>query len=525
MRFILILLLATGILFAKAKDSCYSVQLTSFLIKDNSTYSFEEQNYPESCKLISFTNMNAVRCGCFEKYGDAKKQQKAFNPTYSKSMIVTTYKYRFASNKSMVHNTNEDETVVLNEGNFDVAPLIKTIDTILHDLLIQGNVDLTFQKYITQASGKHANNYTASVEIEATYNKDDFKAFAQFKAQQDYYDLKGASEHNDRSYLRVNELYAQYDLEDSQVLFGKSVRFWGALEVRNITDGFNISDFRSDPVENDKVGSWNASYTRYTDDGEFAIIAKFNEEDRQMPAYPYVYYPFTNQQIVYDSDIKTEKSANRPSVYLKYSASTDAEYTLDYAVIIENGYDSQRYYTDIRNTTSKTVNEHAYLVNKLMSYNTLVIGATLYKLEAVYTDVIDNDEISDYFHLGLGLEHTLTQVYEESDLGLLAEYYNYHTFESRKRSDIELFEIFQNDIFLGARYSFNDGNDASIVGGAILDLDYNEQVYYLEYEGRIKDMFKLNLDYRQVEPANGNVTALALMGKQKRISVKLGYYF
>ncbi|MFT7860334.1 MAG: hypothetical protein ABXS93_05285 [Sulfurimonas sp.] len=528
MRILLVLLLTLGVLYAKDKDTCYSVQLASFALKEDSSYNFEEQNYPSSCKLVKFSNINAVRCGCFEKYGRAKKEQKVLRKTYKHSMIVTTYKYRFAPTKSIaskqeIQKVEPSPQFIVRTPQQEQPQEIQE-ENLLDDLTLQGHVNIAAQSYITKPSGKHANNYTASAEIESAYHKDDFRVFAKLRAQQDYYDLKGTAEHNDRSYLRAKELYATYDFPDSQLFFGKNIRFWGALEVKNITDGFNLSDFRSDPTENDKMGSWNAAYTYYTDDAEIAAIVKFYEQDRKMPAYPYVYYPFTNQLIVYDQDIKTEYSRYRPSIFLKYSATADTEYALDYSFIIEHGYDSQRYY-NAPNIPEYKVYEHAYLVNKLITYNTLVVDSTLYKLEAVFADVCFDKKISDYYHLGLGVEHTLTQVYKEADLGLLMEYYKYGTLQDGRYSDLELFEVFQNDLFIGGRYSFNEGNDASIVGGAIFDLDYNEQVYYVKYESRINDIFKLHLDYRQSEPSKSYETALKRMGKQKRVSIKAGYYF
>ncbi len=319
-------------------------------------------------------------------------------------------------------------------------------------------------------------------------------------------------------------------------MVGKNIRFWGALEVNNITDAFNSDELRSDPFQKDKLGSWNMEYTHYTDNGEFSAILKFYEQDRKMSAYPYVYYyfpatieiaPNIELPLQYNNKLSTESSQFRPSVYLKYSASTDTEYPLDYAIIFENGYDSQRYYTTSVSNNLSTIdtNENAYLVNKILTYNTLVIGATLLKLEAVYTDVINDNEISDYVHLGLGVEHTLSQIYEDADLGLIAEYYNYTTLENNKRTDLQLFEVFQNDLFLGFRYSFNNSDTSSIVSGAIIDLDYDEQVYYFEYQTRLADMFKINFDYRLTNPSNIYKTAFNLMQKHERLSLKIGYYF
>jgi len=411
-----------------------------------------------------------------------------------------------------------------------------TQEDILSDITLQGNIDLTTQAYLTLPEGKHPENITASATLEMAYSKDDLSIKAKLYAQQDSYDFYSQPEQNHRSFLRLDELYVQYDFENDEIMFGKNIRFWGALEVRNITDGFNSEELRGDPFQKDKLGSWNVSYSHFTDDGEFSAIVKFYEQDRKMSSFPYVYYFFPESipvasgveiPYVYKDTLVTENGQNRPTVYLKYSATADTEYALDYAIIFENGYDSQRYYTaeSSADGTEITTQEHAYLVNKIMTYNTLVIDSTLYKLEALYTDVINNSEISDYYHLGLGVEHTLSQIYEEADLGLISEYYYYGTLEGDKRGDLALFELFQNDLFLGARYSFNDSNDASIVGGAILDLDYNEQVYYIEYEGRVGDVIKVNFDYRFIDPSPEKPTAFHLMGRHERVSLKLGYYF
>lgn len=393
------------------------------------------------------------------------------------------------------------------------------------DVSIQGHVDIQTQAYLTRPQTKHADNFTASTQIEVAYSDDEIEAIAKISAQQDFYDFKESSQQNDRSFIRIDELYAKYDFEDAQVSVGKNIRFWGALEANNIVDGFNPKDLRTDLFNSDKLGVWNISYAHYTNTGELSLIVKVNEQDQKMAAYPYVYY-FFPIFVSYDENLQTQKSENRPSVYLRYSASTETEYPLDYAFIFENGYDSQRYYTSNGpiNGTPVTFQAHAYLVNKLMTYNTLVVGSTLLKLEANYVDVLDDEVISDYYHLGLGVEHTLSQFYEQADLGLITEYYRYETIEEGKYSDLDLFETFQNDLFLGMRYSFNEGDDASIIGGVILDLDYDEQSYYVEYETRISD-FNLNIDYRYIEPSEDTLTAFNLMQRHQRISVKLGYYF
>jgi len=540
MRVLFILLFSIGIACAKSNDTCYSVQLTSFKFKKNSTYNFAKQNYPESCRLISFSNINSVRCGCYEKYRDARKALKKLSKHYPNPLIVNTYKYRFKKKavkiaKKPVTITPKIETVQKKTLHLNKEVKEKKRSTFLDNLTYQGNIDMTLQSYMKAPAGKEKQNALLSANLEAKYIKDNFTAFAKVRLQQDYYDLQGSTKHTDRSFARLDELYGSYDFEDDTILIGKNILFWGALEVRNLVNVFNPDELRSDPFYTDKLGAINVSYTHYTQSGELSAIVKLYEQNRKMPAYPYVYYyfpanvpvsPNVSLPLVHDDKLLTTAGRYRPSIYLKYADTTDTEYALDYTFIFENGYDSQRYYTKTEQANNIfTAQENAYLVNKFMTYDTLVVGATLYKLEASFADVLGNALISDYIHLGLGAEHTLSQVYKEADLGLLVEYYRYITLQSGKKDDLDLFEVFQNDLFLGLRYSFNQGNDASIVGGGILDLDYNEQVYYMEYQTRLMDTFKLNFDYRYISPSKNHNTTFKLMGAHERISLKLGYYF
>ena len=535
---ILLLLFVTTFLLAKTEDTCYTIQLKSFKIKKNSTYDFNSYNYPDSCQLVKIKSMHTVRCGCFERYSDARREQKKLSQRYNDIMVLKTYKYRFKKKPTLVIQKKEtlpkkEEVPVAKEAsnssnNEDIISneIPEQEDSNFLDYIsYQGNIDWITQSYLIAPKDKNPENITTSLNLEAAYVKDELQVKAKLKLQQDFNDMESGAKDTHRSYARIDELYAQYELENGQVLAGKSLRFWGALEVRNIADVFNPYDLRGDPFYKNKLGVVNAEYTTYTENGELSFIVQLYEQAREMSAYPYVYYYFP-QGIKYTKDLKTQSGQYRPNIYVKYSDSLEGDYALDYNIIFQNGYDSQRYYTTHLTANNEIeTNEHTYLVNKFITYDTLVVGATLYKLEAIYTDVLNNDVISDYTHIGLGAEHTIAQIYNEADLGLLAEYYSYNTFDGSKRSDLGLFEVFQNDLFLGLRYSFNEGDDSSIVGGGIFDLDYNENVYYFEYSTRVADTYKINFDYRYIEPAKNDATVFNLMGRHQRISLKVGYYF
>ena len=99
MKKILLIPLLSSLAFAKSADSCYSVQLKSFYLKKHSTYSFERAGYPRNCKLIKFSKIYSVRCGCFDRYAQAQRELDKLSDRYYDAMIVETYRYRFSDTK------------------------------------------------------------------------------------------------------------------------------------------------------------------------------------------------------------------------------------------------------------------------------------------------------------------------------------------------------------------------------------------------------------------------------------------
>jgi len=382
----------------------------------------------------------------------------------------------------------------------------------------EGYVGLDSQSY-SQKDSKHSSNFTLEQQLKLTYEDGDFSSVLEVFAQEDYSDISNKKD-NDRTFARVNEIYFQYEFEEDRILLGKNIRFWGALEVNNIVDTFNIQEGRNDPTRTDKIGAYNFEYSHYFEESEFSFISKFYEQNRKMSESSYMYSTLQEGERL-NNTLESEKSLYRPNIYLTYSGSLSEEYALDYAFIYQNGYDSQRYSTK----SGDEYSEHSYIVNKFMTYNTLVIDSTLYKLEFAYADVQDDNTVSDYINLGLGIENTLEQLEDGSEIGLIGEYYYYQTLKDDKLSDLDLGQSFQNDLFLGLRYSMNDEADTSAVGGVILDTQYNEQNYYVEYESRFFDTFKVKVDARYIEPSTSHNTVFAKQGRQHRFGFNISYHF
>jgi len=81
-------------LYAKSNESCYTVQLVSTYNSKSNLSAINNANYPQICKLMEIGKSLTVRCGCFERYVQAKKSLQSYS-SYKKAVIATTYKYRF----------------------------------------------------------------------------------------------------------------------------------------------------------------------------------------------------------------------------------------------------------------------------------------------------------------------------------------------------------------------------------------------------------------------------------------------
>jgi len=110
-----------------------------------------------------------------------------------------------------------------------------------------------------------------------------------------------------------------------------------------------------------------------------------------------------------------------------------------------------------------------------------IIGDWTWKLESI----LQTKKERDFTAAVGGFEYTFYGVSETgADLGVLAEYH----FDDRKQ---DAPTAFQDDVFLAARYVFNDAQDTEILAGGIYDFDYSSKSYRVELRRRISDSWKL----------------------------------
>jgi len=369
----------------------------------------------------------------------------------------------------------------------------------------KGNIGFESSYYEHDITGKRDKQNALRAELELKQKIDSGQFVFNGKAIVDVKD-------KNRRYFDATDLYYKHEFENSDLLIGRNTRFWGAMEFYNHTDVFNSKDLRDNPFDYDsKIGANNIAYTQYFENSELSVIVKVHEERQRVQDLESV-----NRFVpaIYDDALETQESRDRPTVYLKYSGSGD-EVQLDYSFIYQNGYDEQRYLAPV----AGKLKQHAYLVDKVMGYATLVSGETIYKTELAYTKSKEA-KVSDYDQVSLGVEHTLYGILGKSDLGLLAEYYKYKEKDKRKLGAKEFGNLFADDVTLGFRLTLNDSADSDILGGVAVDRDNSEKIMFVEYNTRLVEKYKLKLFYQHLTPSSGS-----LFKELDSAKVEFGYYF
>jgi len=309
------------------------------------------------------------------------------------------------------------------------------------EIEFQGDIGVEYKR-VSYDSVVIPNKISKSIngQVELTKQFEEYLAFLKIEMLEDKDD-------STRNYTKVNEAYLKYEAQDYEIKAGKDIKFWGTLELHNITDIYNLKNLKYDLFDKDKkLGSVGVTFIKYLENEDELLISR-NSID------------------------------NYKTNFIKYSGSRDFIGAVDFNFLSTNSNDK----------------------NKFLTYNTMVKDDTLYKVEYSYSN---NKSIDNFYELGLGVEHTLYGLINQKDLGILIEYY---------KSDNKNL-TYQNDLFIGARVTFNDVSSSDIITGVVVDNDTKEKTYSFEYNTRLFDQYKSKITYIKNDLFS-------------QVSLNIGYYF
>jgi hypothetical protein len=332
---------------------------------------------------------------------------------------------------------------------------------------------------------KYANEMLANGSATLSFSNDFFQTDAKLE-------FLYSSEYKERRYLLLNEFYVSKEFDDYFVSLGKRIKYWGELEGYNVADIYNKKNYLKAPFdENAKYGAIGADITRYFDENSLVLGVKFYEDDI---SYPQGVTPYSSFPISYDKRLQLSNKRYTPTLYLNANLVNDEYLDNEIKVILLHGYDIKR---NIILNSNFSLSQYAYRVNKALLLSHIIYADTIFKTELSYTDVIDYTPMSDYTQLSFGVEKSFYEVVK-TDITLYAEYYRYIYADNTKVKNVDISEVYDNDLFLALLINFNDVRSSELKLGVLQDLRKDERILKAEVNSRVFDSFVLHGEYLHI---------------------------
>ncbi|AFM14565.1 hypothetical protein Turpa_3931 [Turneriella parva DSM 21527] len=133
------------------------------------------------------------------------------------------------------------------------------------------------------------------------------------------------------------------------------------------------------------------------------------------------------------------------------------------------------------------------------------------------------DTVRPYAQYTVGFEYTFNSLFVDSqDLGLIVEALG-DSDTGRNPMELDIFRPFQNHVFAGLRYTFNNTGDRSLLVGTFTDYKKGDMLGRIEYEERFFERVKVKAQFLGFATSTGS--QLKPFEHTTRGSLLVSYYF
>lgn len=285
---------------------------------------------------------------------------------------------------------------------------------------------------------------------------------------------------DERSHFDIRELNYSQRFSNFDLLIGNAQIFWGVAESRNVVDVINQFDEVENSDETDKLGQPLIRFGKFTDIGRFEVY----------------YLPYFRERTFPGGDGRQRGPLTVNLDNAEYDEGRE-EWAGDFALRYQHQIDQFDIGIHVFTGTARApflkLNEEG--TSLMPIYQKLTQGgvdiqrtwdAWLLKLEVVIADQSGDNFISNV----LGLEYTFFDFSNSGiDIGILFEGLYDNRDENKTAST-----LFENDIFAGARFTWNDFQESELLLGTIIDWETGSMFSSIEYERRIGENMKFEVE-------------------------------
>jgi hypothetical protein len=320
--------------------------------------------------------------------------------------------------------------------------------------------------------------------------------------------------HND-----IRELSTTYVSESWEATVGVSKVFWGVTEVRHLVDIVNQTDLVENEDGEEKLGQPMAKLSLVRGGGMLDLFVLPLFRDRtfhgkhgrpRLPVAVDVRNPiFTSSKKRSHVDFAARwfQSLGGWEVGLSHFYGTSRE-----PVLVE----------DVTAAGAVKLRPRYDIIHQTGLEAQLTTGGWLLKFEGIRR----TGQGPSFVAIDTGFEYTFSPLASGLEIGALMEYLydgRADVIQSSISGELDA-TVFQHDLFVGTRLTFNDVQSTQLLAGAIADLEGGAKSYNIEASRRVGESWLLAAEMRGVfdtEPGD----LLYSRRKDQSLRVTLDYYF
>ena len=316
------------------------------------------------------------------------------------------------------------------------------------------------------------------------------------------------SEDSERTHIDIRELLWLHAADNWEIGLGVGRVFWGVTESQHLVDIVNQTDLVESPDGEEKLGQ---PMIRLTFIRDWGVIDAF-------------WLPYFRPRTFVGDESRLRGALLIDTNSELYESSAE-EFHQDFALRWSHSmglwdlglswFEGTAREPNFIPNSAGTLTPYYPQISRAGLEAQLTAGSWLWKLEAVYQD----SSVADFTSAVGGFEYTFVGLFESGfDLGWLMEY----SWDGR---DERAISGFQNDLFVGGRFTVNDEASTELLFGIIRDLDYSASYAgFLEASRRFGDGTKIYLEAR-IFDSEQPIDPLFQIRDDSYLELTIEYYF
>ncbi len=385
--------------------------------------------------------------------------------------------------------------------------LLMTFSLPLQALEFSGNAALEWQQFTEDAVSPQQFDQSVTLSFQPKFRQDWNQGNDEITME---LFLRGGSEDDARNHGDIRELKWLHVGSDDEWRIGIDSVFWGVTESRHLVDIINQTDRLEGLDGEDKLGQPMIHYTRIADWGvlDAFLLTGFREPGfHDAKGRLRLLLPVDDTQTGYES----ADGKHHVDVALRYSQGFgDSEI----GVSLFHGTNRDPAFSVGSNAAGQPVLIPYYSqITQLGVDVQTIIEDWIWKLEMIAR----SSEAEAYVASTFGFEYTFYGIFDSAiDMGTLLEYSMENRFENAG--------VFDNDVFVGARFAFNDVQSSEVLAGLFYDVDLQSRSLRVEASRRLGSSWKMSVEaqfFNQINPQD----PLFAFRQDDYLQLEAAYYF